>query len=124
LMLGNERRTLIALFASVATISIAIDFRVIYAQDGAELAVADKIFALMSLPLLSYAMIQQRAAKKKKNQKRKKAVNMAIIPPVSERIALPGETKSIFRHICRSNGPMDEYTRELIWFVYLKSPKN
>jgi hypothetical protein len=122
-LLGNERRTLIALFATVATITLAIDIRMTYGQEGAELGVADKIFGLMSIPVLAYALIQQRNTQQKK-AKRKKIVNMTVMPPLNERIALNGETRSVFRHICRSNGPMDEYTRELIWFVYLKSPKN
>lgn len=122
-LLSNERRTLIALFAAVATITLAIDLRFIYALPESELAVTDKFLAMIALPVLAYALIRQRTTKLKLS-KRKPVVNMTVIQPINERIALNGESKSVFRHICRSHGPLDEYTRELIWFVYLKSPKN
>lgn len=122
-LLGNERRTLIALFATVATITLATDLGFIYEVPGAELAVTDKFLAMIALPILAYALIRQRTTKLQL-RKRKPVVNMTIIQPINERIALNVETKNMFRHICRSHGPLDEYTRELIWFVYLKSPKN
>ncbi len=122
-LVANERRTLIALYATVAAITLAIDIRLIYGQEGAEVAMADKVLGLMAIPVFAYALIHKRTLQKK-YFKRKKVVNMTVIPPISERIALTGESKSVFRHICRTSGPMDEYTRELIWFVYTKSPKN
>lgn len=122
-LLGNERRTLIALFTTIAAVTLVFDVICIYGQSGSELAVMDKFLALLVLPLLGYALIRQRGLQAKR-RRRKRICNMTIIPPVAERIALNGETKSVFRHICRSKGPLDEYTRELIWFVYMKSPKN
>ncbi len=122
-LLGNERRTLIALFTAVAAIMLVIDLRIIYNQPGAELAVMDKVLSMIALPALGYALIRQRVAQKKIH-KPKRICNMLVIPPMTERIAFNGETKSMFRHISKSVGPMDEYTRELIWFVYMKSPKN
>lgn len=122
-LLGNERRLLVALFASVAAVTLVFDLVWIYGQPGSELAVMDKIIAMIVLPLLAYGLIHRRATRIK-TLKRKPTVNMMILPPVAERVALDTETKSVFRHINRSYGPMDEYTRELIWFVYMKSPKN
>lgn len=123
LMVSNERRTLIALFTTVATVSLLFDLRFIYAQPGAELAVMDKIVALAVLPLLTTALIRKRTLQLKA-RKRKPVCTITVVPPLTERIALHSETNPVFRHMRRSNEPMDEYTRELIWFVYSKSPKN
>jgi len=130
-LLGNERRTLVALFATVAVLTLAFDLRIIYGQPGAELAVMDKILALLFMPVIAYGFIHRSTALKK-TKKRKPVVHMKVILPPAERIALNGEfhpdrnrrAKSVFRHISRSTGPLDEYTRELIWFVYMKSPKS
>lgn len=122
-LLAQERRTLVALFAAVAVLSLAVDLRVFYGQPGTELAVADKITALIALPLLAAALIHQRTAQLK-TAKRKPVCNIRIVQPLSERVAMHGEMNPVFKHMRRSKSPMDEYTRELIWFMYMKSAKN
>lgn len=122
-LLNNERRMLIALFSTMSALMLAIDLRFIYGQQGAEVATMDKMIALVIMPVLAYGLIRQRT-QQVRIEKRKKLSSITIIPPLNERIALAGETRSVFHHICRSRGPMDDYTRELIWFVYMKSPKN
>ena len=122
-LLGNERRTLIALFAAVASISLLASVAVIYAHDGNELALTDKFVALILLPLFTYALIRRKQIKVI-TRKHVPVIDVKIVNPVQERVAMNGESKSVFRHIRRNDNPIDEYTRELIWFVYNKSPKN
>jgi hypothetical protein len=123
MMLGNERRTLIALFTTIAVLMLAIDLRVFYGASVAELAAADKIIALIVLPVLAFALIRQRT-QERKAAKRKAICSIRVMLPVSERAALSGESKIVFKHMRHSTEPMDEYTRELIWFMYMKSAKN
>jgi hypothetical protein len=122
-LLGSERRTLIALFATVGLICLAIDLRINFYHAGAELAATDKIMAMIALPLFAFGMIRKRtlqvAAKK-----RRPRINVSFAPAFQDRAPRFGETKTVFQHMSRSSKPMDEFTRELIWFVYVKSPKN
>lgn len=122
-LLGEQRRTMIALFATVAVVTLVIDLRLFYGQPGTELAVMDKIIALIALPLLAWGLIHKRNVELQK-QKRKPVCNVRIVPALAERVAMIGESKTAFRHMRRSKEPLDEYTRALIWFVYIKSPKN
>lgn len=123
LFISNERRSLIGMFAAVAVVSLAASLRSVYTQDGSEMAAMDKIIAMIGIPLFAFGFIRRRTLQLKA-RKRKAICTVKFAPVFSERIALAGEYKSAFRHIHTSRNPIDTYTRELIWFVYIKSPKN
>lgn len=122
-LLGNQRRSLIALYATVASLMLFIDLRMFYGQGGTQLAIADKLIALLALPVIASGLIYQRTSHMRA-LKRKPLCSVKVILPPAERIALNGESKNVFGHLRRSSEPIDQYTRELIWFVYMKSPKN
>lgn len=124
MFLINERRTLVVLFSTVASLMMLIDLRLFYGQPDTGMFVMDKVVGLIAVWTITGGVLRARAVQLKVKRKRKPYCNIRTATPLPNRIATQEESKTVIRHMRSSKRPVDPYTLELIQFIYSKSTKN
>ena len=123
--LMNERRTLVVLFSTIASLMIAIDLRLVYGQTGTDMVMMDKVVGLIAIWSITGGVLRARVLQAKAKRKRKPACSIRLTTPLPNCLATPDEIKAAVRHLrTASKRPVDPYTLELIQFIYTKSSKN
>lgn len=125
-LLSNERRTLIVLFSTISSLMLVINLRLFYGQPGNEMMTMDKVIGLIALWVITSGILRYRHLQKKSEAKRARKPVCCIrsFTEIPERKAKPEELITVLRHLRTSGRPIDPCTRELTWFIYMKSPKN
>jgi hypothetical protein len=124
MFLTNERRTLVVLFATIASLMMVIDLRLFYGQPNTEMFVMDKVAGLIAVWTITAGILHARARQLKVKRKRKPFCNIRTVTPLPNRIASQEESKTVVRHMRSSKRPIDPYTLDLIQFIYSKSTRN
>src|ERR1044072_5545408 len=129
-LLSNQKEILVVLFTALASIFLLIDMRLFYALPGTEMAFMEKMIALPALWLITVGILrakqkEKQAALKLERSKRKPVVAIRINPEIADRLPAPAETRVVFKHIRRHPAEkLDDYTVDLVRFMYVRSKKN
>ena len=134
-LLANQRSILILMYASVSSVMMMICMRVYIGHPGMDLMMVDKAVALIATWVIAFGLVRNRRRESNStetiiqyvNRMRRKPKPLCVIRTINEspeRIADVQEAKLAFSRIDRSGVKMDEYTRDLTWFIYQKSLKN